>query len=238
MGSVMDLTNAVKQAKKRLRRQVRYHWLTERAQYLVRRNPILKLTQIGLNLEIRPGEVIIDCGANVGNVTSLFARAGANVYSFEPNPLCFAILSKRFSAMPTVRCFNSGVMNRCCTLKLRIRNPHSRWDAIDLSLASSFVPGTLISDAYTLKKVEVECLDLSEFIRSLGSRVRLLKIDIEGSELAVLNHLIDTGTIELIDLALVETHEQQMPWLLEATNALRERIRNGSLETKIRLDWP
>jgi len=48
---------------------------------------------------------------------------------------------------------------------------------------------------------------------------------------------MDSGAMELIDLVVVETHERQMPHLLEATNTLRARIREERLEEKIRLDW-
>src|SRR5215471_19231611 len=88
-------------------RKIRYHWMTERIQYELRRHPTLKLSEKrGLanhfEMTVNPGDVIIDCGANIGDVTSLFARAGATVYAFEPNPLCFSILSRRFSALPLV----------------------------------------------------------------------------------------------------------------------------------------
>src|SRR5262245_51819241 len=102
----------VQRIKKTWYRRVRYHWLMECAQHLIRRDPLLKLASINLELEVRPGDVMIDCGANVGDVTSLLARSGATIYAFEPNPLCFAILSNRFKAMSMVHCFNQGVMNR------------------------------------------------------------------------------------------------------------------------------
>jgi hypothetical protein len=82
-----------------------------------------------------------------------------------------------------------------------------------------------------------ECIDLDAFIRRLGRRVRVLKLDIEGSEIAVLNRLLDTGTINLVDLVVAETHEWN-PNLLAATNALRERIDAEGLAAKVRLDWP
>jgi hypothetical protein len=67
--------------------------------------------------------------------------------------------------------------------------------------------------------------------------VRVLKLDIEGPENAVLNRLLDTGTIILVDLVVAETHEWN-PTLLAATNALRERIDGEGLAAKVRLDWP
>ena len=223
--------------KKVVRRRIRYHWLTECLQYRVRNDLHLKISAINLELEVKPGDVMIDCGANVGDVTSLLARSGATIYAFEPNPLCFSILSKRFRAMPTVHCVNQGVMDRQCTLVLSTPNPHGQWDAVDTTVSASFVGGAMASDDYLVQQADIECIDLAQFIRSLGSRVRLLKVDIEGSEIAVVNHLMDTGAIELVDLTVVETHERQLPHLLMATDALRKRIQREGFETRIRLDW-
>jgi hypothetical protein len=128
-------------------------------------------------------------------------------------------------------------MDRQCVLTLKTPRPHGHWDAIETTVAASFTPGALAIDEYAVQDDQIECIDLDQFIQSLGRRVRLLKIDIEGSEIAVLNRLMNTGTIGLIDLTVVETHEKQMPHLLEATDALRKRIQLEGLETTIRLDW-
>jgi FkbM family methyltransferase len=196
-------------------------------------SPKLVLPSIELEIDTKPGDIIVDCGANIGGMTSLFARTGARVYAFEPHPLCFSVMSKRFSAVPTVTCFNRGVMDRACTLGLVTKNPHDQWDDLDTTVASSFMLGQNSGTS----KIAIECIDLSEFIFSLGSRVRLAKLDIEGAEIGVINRLIDTGAIDLIDLVLVETHEKQMPFLLEQTEALKQRIKGLSLESKFRLDW-
>lgn len=222
---------------KSIYRQIRYHPLVENAQYFLRRDPILRIPSINLEFQCDPGELIVDCGANVGDVTSLFARAGATVYAFEPNSLCFSILERRFSLMPRVRCFHLGVMDRKATLTLNTPKAHGVWDALESTISSTFIPEGMQLDSGTIQRNDVECIDLNEFILSLSSRIRLLKLDIEGSEIPVLNHLIDRGTMELIDLAVVETHEKQMPHLLRATEQLRERIKTEGLEQKIRLDW-
>jgi FkbM family methyltransferase len=86
-------------------------------------------------------------------------------------------------------------------------------------------------------ETQVECVDLDAFIRHLKKRVRLLKLDIEGSEIAVLNRLLDSGTIDLIDLVVAETHDKWIPSLFEGTDTLRHRIEAAGLSDKIRLDW-
>src|SRR5436190_23184541 len=56
--------------------------------------------------------VVIDCGANVGNITKKFADTGATVHAFEPDPLAFDILSKRFGSFPNVMLHNEGVWDK------------------------------------------------------------------------------------------------------------------------------
>ena len=42
-----------------------------------------------------PGDVAIDCGANLGAITRIMARGGAEVHAFEPNPDAYAVLKAR-----------------------------------------------------------------------------------------------------------------------------------------------
>jgi FkbM family methyltransferase len=221
------------QLKKFLRRAVRYNRVVERVQQEIRQNPRLILAPIELEILTKPGDILIDCGANVGDVTSSFARTGATVYAFEPDPLCFSVLSKRFSLTPNVTCLHQGVMDKSCSLTLNSPSAHGKWDNLDSTVSSSFIRADLTAP----RQAVVDCIDLSEFITSLNRRVRLLKIDIEGAEIPVINRLIDSGAVDLIDLAVVETHETQQPSLLQATTSLRERINASGHESRFRLDW-
>ena len=220
--------------RKFLRRNIRYNPSVERAQQMLRLNSTLFLEPIRLKIQTKPGDILIDCGANVGDVTSTLARTGATVYAFEPDPLCFSVLSKRFSSTPNVTCFHRGVMDRNCSLTLNSPVAHEQWDDLDSTVSSSFVDSHLPHDRQTT----VECIDLSEFVLALSGKVRLLKIDIEGAEIPVINRLIDTSAIDLIDLAVVETHEVQQPLLFQPTEALRQRIQDLGYQSKFRFDWP
>lgn len=216
-----------------VRRTVRYNGLVERLQKAMRMNSRIFLAPINLEIETKPGDILIDCGANVGDVTSSFARTGATVYAFEPDPLCFSVLSRRFAVTRSVTCYNQGVMDRECSLILNSVRAHDRWDDLDATVASSFVS----NPASNVQQPQVRCMDMSDFIVSLNKRIRLLKLDIEGAEIAVINRLSDTGAVDLIDLAIVETHERQQPDLLQPTEALRARIAASGHEAKFRLDW-
>ena len=116
-----------------------------------------------------------------------------------------------------------------------VPKPHGRYDSVETTVAATFV-APLASETGVLE-TKVNCIDLAEFIRGLPAPVKLLKMDIEGAEIAVLNHLIDTGIIDRVDLAVVETHERLSEDLSRGTEELRGRLNQMGLEKKIRLDW-
>lgn len=219
-------------------RAFRRHWLTERLQYELRKTgKLLPLPEINSEIALPPGAIVIDCGANVGDVSSRCARAGATVYAFEPNPICFKVLANRFRAMPQVRCLNQAVLDRHTTLILRSVIPDTDIDEVDMSAGSTLIEGK-IDDDREIRETEVECIDLAEFIRARGQRIAFLKLDIEGAEIEVVNSLLDTGAIDLVDMVVVETHEMQDERLVAPTAALRQRVADMGLASKLRLDWP
>ena len=219
--------------RKTLYRSVRYNSWVEAIERELRLATSVEFRDIGLSVLVAASDIVIDCGANVGDVTSRCARTGATVYAFEPQPYCYSVLSKRFARLANVRCLQKGVMDKSCFLALHTPQPHDKYDSLDMTVAASFV-SPVQDDA---DSVQVECINLAEFIDELERPVRLLKMDIEGAEVTVLNHLLDTGVINKVGLTVVETHERFSPELAAATEALRERISTARLMDKIRLDW-
>jgi FkbM family methyltransferase len=216
-------------------RTVRYNPWTERVQNSLRRETAIRLDAIGMTVPAGPGDIIIDAGANVGDVTSLFARTGATVHAFEPNPVCYRIIEKRFANLSNVKTHAAGVMDRPCSLTLSTPKAHHDYDDIDTTVAATFVAQPA-SDT-ELVQTDVECIDLADFILNLPRPVTLLKMDIEGAEIPVLNHLMDTGAMDRVQLAVVETHERFSAELAASTEALRERLKATGIEHKVRLDW-
>ncbi len=67
----------------------------------------------------KPGEwTAIDCGANIGEISSSFLDKGAKVYAFEPNKAAFNILEQRMSDHPWVVCYNMAVSDKNENTKL------------------------------------------------------------------------------------------------------------------------
>jgi FkbM family methyltransferase len=219
---------------KEMHRRIRYNPIVERAWSSIKRSDRVDFPEIALSVSMGPGDIVIDCGANVGDVSSRFARTGATVHAFEPNPDCYKILLRRFRAMPNVKCYPFGVMDRKCKLSLQTPVVHAGFDAVEVTVAATFVAA---NSAVGQTSVDVECIDLAAFITDLKGPVKLIKIDIEGSEIQVINKLLDTGLNQLVDWMIVETHERLSEDLAATTSLLRNRVTAAGLADKIRLDW-
>lgn len=179
------------------------------------------------------GDIAIDCGANVGDITEILARRGATVHAFEPNPHAFAALQDRFRDRRNVICHQAGVSDRDTVRKLFMHVEAGK-DPVFWSTGSSVLD--FKSNVSTEHYVEAEFIDLARFIAELGQPVGVLKLDIEGAECPVIEHLIDTGVIRSIGQLFVETHDHRIPELKPETDALRERVAREGW-TQIDLEW-
>ncbi|WP_216369035.1 FkbM family methyltransferase [Roseobacter sp. HKCCD8831] len=152
-----------------------------------------------------PDDVVIDLGANVGDITDVLAKHGASVYAFEPEPSTYAALSEKMAGRPNVTVINSAVSDfdghTSLVLPASFRdNPRSA------SKAASIVHERYKSDQAC--EVEVKVTDFARFLAELGSKVTLIKVDIEGAEWPVLKALRDADLMDKFDMMFVETHER------------------------------
>ena len=220
----------------KIRRTIRYSGLGERLAMYFKKTTVVALPELGITHQVGPGDLVIDCGANVGDITSRFARTGATVHAFEPNPICFDILRKRFGGTANVILHNKGVMAEPGVLPLRIPRIDGL-DAVTSTVASSFLDREINPLHDDDEVVEIECVDFPAFVMSLDPPVKLLKMDIEGAEVAVLDAMMDRGAMDRIEFAIVETHDRFSPEQAASTDRLRERIARSGMHDKIRLDW-
>ena len=150
----------------------------------------------------RPGWIVLDVGANTGVYTVQQARRGAYVYAFEPNPDCYRRLLKA----------------------VRANHVEDRVTAVDHALGATAGSAELLLPAGltilgTLRpewtsgaggvglRVELETVD--QVVSTLGiNRIDLLKVDVEGLELDVLQGARET--LALVDRLVLEYHSQDL----------------------------
>ncbi len=184
-------------------------------------------------VKLKKTDIAIDCGANVGRYTEYLSRNEATVYAFEPNPYAFGALYEKFKDRANVHCINKGVMDKAGKMKLYLRK-NSPENPVKWSTSSSFM--TISKSLDYESNLEIEVVDLCQFIESLNSKVKVLKLDIEGAEIRILKKLINTGMISEIDHVFVEMHDNWFPGLKPEADEIRDLIETKQIKN-INLDW-
>jgi FkbM family methyltransferase len=191
----------------------------------------------GIVSMLRPGDVVVDCGANRGDVTAALAASGATVHAFEPDPYNVGKLTERFSDAANVKVHASAVGVQAGTVRLmRAAN----WDA-NPELAS--VKSTVVAGGQNIAEADgfdVPMIDFPAFLRALvqtHGRVAFVKMDIEGAELDLLDAMLSARLFDDVQLTVAETHEHKFRDLRPRFAALREAIGAAFPRTRVNLDW-
>jgi FkbM family methyltransferase len=183
---------------------------------------------------LKKKDVVIDIGANIGIITEILAKRGLTVHSFEPNLLAFnklKSLSKRYN---NINCYNLAASSTNQRLKLFL---HKDTDIKkrDLSQASSLLNNKPNVSQHLFD--DIQAIDFAEFILSLNTKIELIKIDIEGYEIELINFLLDKKVLGNVKKIYVETHEKKFKDLIKPTNLLKERIKAEGYKNKFSFDW-
>jgi FkbM family methyltransferase len=182
------------------------------ARFLYERSRGLLERELSLAVDaVRPGERVIDVGANVGIYTYAFARRGAIVEAFEPQAQCADVLRAYAAAQPRVRVHQVALGASEGTAALHIPTVGADVDAPQASLKGTG-PGR--HETVSLARLDSFAFD----------GVVMIKIDVEGLEAEVL-----AGAVETIQrdrpLILVEIeqrhHERPASLVFDQLAALR-----------------
>ncbi|HYC42781.1 MAG TPA: FkbM family methyltransferase [Noviherbaspirillum sp.] len=135
---------------------------------------------------IKPGDVVLDVGANIGCTSILFAGKARRVYSFEPSPTTFRYLEEN---LRSARLDNVTAVN----IALGKENGSQ-----ELVFAANNRSGAFVSEQSTASDGHlVEWIHVMKGDDFVGThdipRVDFIKIDVEGFEKQVIEGL--TGTI-------------------------------------------
>ena len=119
-------------------------------------------------LEFKAGDIVVDCGAHIGDLKIYFENLGSDVeyIGFEPSPFEFKCLQE--NVYPS-KVHNVGLWEK----KSELEFFQSSFNA-----DSSFIKPKVFTHSF---KVSVDCLSNIE-----KRKIRLLKIEAEGGEIEVL----------------------------------------------------
>lgn len=121
---------------------------------------------------LKPGDVVIDAGANIGTLTLTASRvvgSGGHIFSFEPHPETFAFLKRNcsYNKCSNVELFQKGVGNT--VTEARMINEYVK-DINHIDPSGSISVSLVTLDSVIPKEI----------------KTTLLKLDIEGYELFAL----------------------------------------------------
>lgn len=143
-------------------------------------------------LPARP--VIVDAGANIGMAALWLASRypDAELHCFEPESRCFALLQHNLRQLPGARCERIALGACAGTISLFVSA-----NGLVHSVFETTVPASV---------EKVPAARLGDYVgRNSIERVDLLKMDVEGSEMAILEGLGEH--IERVSVIVGEFHE-------------------------------
>lgn len=181
---------------------------------------------------LRPGDIAVDLGANVGRYTRILAASGAEVHAFEPDPTTFALLTEAVADLPNVHLHQAAVGLVSGTITLH-RPPADRH--ADYSEMSSVVFRS--ARHYAPEAVEVELRSFADVVNGFDRPVRLVKMDIEGAEFDILRAIFANPAGFRFEKLYVETHETYAPHELAEVDRMRRQAR-ALTSPAINLFWP
>ena len=152
------------------------------------------------NLVLDKKSVFIDVGFHRGEELHYLKDIGCRVYGFEVNPLHFENVKRIYANYKQIRLFQNAVTN---TSGKKIDCYYKNSPGLGGSM--SIEPGKHNNDLE--RKIEVETIKLSEFIRSKRhKKISFVKLDAEGAEFKIIEDLIDSGMIDRVNIVFLEDH--------------------------------
>lgn len=133
--------------------------------------------------EIKPGQVVLDIGANIGYYTLIAAKLvgpKGHVYAFEPDPTNFALLKKNVEANghQNVTLFPKALSDKNGKGRLYL-NPTNKGDH------------RLFDSGDGRSSVTVTKARLDDILLKLDRQVHFIKMDVQGAEASVLRGMKD-----------------------------------------------
>jgi len=139
---------------------------------------------------LHPQAIVFDLGGYKGQWASdIFSQYLCSVYVFEPHPEFYSKIKNRFKENDKIKIFDFGLASKDEVVTF----------ATDADSTSMFKKGQ--------KQVDVQLKNAQHFLeQSEITTIDLMKINIEGGEYDLLEHLIETEWIKQINNLQIQFH--------------------------------
>lgn len=176
-------------------------------------------------------DTVIDLGANIGEFTLPMAHTGARVFAFEPDPHARSVLEESVQGLANVTVMPVAVGAKAGQAQLYRRVNFAREPNRASKSSSLFAEKRNVS---TADAITVEIIDLAAFLNQLDCDIAMIKMDIEGAEVPLMESLLNRPIAARIGDIFVETHERALPQLATRTQALKDK---AATLVKPRVNW-
>ena len=171
----------------------------------------------------------IDCGGHQGHATILFCGFHPEAkefkkHAFEPNDVFnpFWVKGSPYKALHDADLHNAAVWTHTGEVKMYLSQNQGQ-------LGSTLLHGKKTGNVDYSRHITVPCIDFSSWLEENVKKEDkvLVKMNIEGSEYAILGKLIKSGTIKLIDELYLSTHGKKIDGFSEEQdNRLIKKVRS------------
>lgn len=157
-------------------------------------------------VKLEQGDIVLDCGANIGLFSAVAANKGCDVYAFEPVPKVRELLLENCTNyLNHVKAYPYAVSNKNGKVIFNIQEDN----------LTSGSMGTLAQNDKD-KSIEVKVIKIDDFIAENGiDKVDFIKADIEGAEREMLLGAAETIKKFLPKIAVCTYHLEDDPAVLE-----------------------
>lgn len=174
--------------------------------------------------DLLENSTVIDVGANVGSYSDKIKSYAptASLYSFEPHPKTF----ERLIAQSKIHSYEA--INAGCGSENKEANIYDYKDAENMGTAHATLYEDVISQIHAgdSRSWMVKIVKLDDFAREKNiDRIRLVKIDVEGAELEVLNgmkSLVDSGKVDIVQFEFNSMNVYSRVFLRDIKNLLNK----------------
>lgn len=161
-----------------------------------------------LDFDLGEDSVVLDVGGYLGDyAANIFCRYRSRIHVFEPLPVYCDEIRQRFGKNPQVRVHEFGLAGT------------TREERLFRAQAGSSV----FMDRFKMEEATpVRMVRAADALAELGvERVDLMKVNIEGGEYELLEHLLETGWAPRIRNICVQFHEEVLPDAPERMRAIQ-----------------
>ena len=176
----------------------------------------------------------IDLGANIGHFTRKMALKTKRVVAFEPDPWAYAELCQNVANFNNVTIENVAVGTKADNVLLYRHISFDDDPTVNSQSSSIFASKSNVTKEGAF---EVHQIDFIRYLEEMNEDVGILKMDIEGAEVDLLESLFDRHDIlKRINYIFAETHETRIPGHELRVTALQERARRMK-KPRVNLFW-